>query len=196
LVNSWIDTYFAELDRLRRAAVVQDRQGESLPLGAAIDWIVDHALRTTRGDGKLLFVGNGGSAAIASHMAIDYSKNGRMRALAFNDGAALTCLSNDLGYESVFSTQIEIHGRSGDLLLAISSSGRSPSILNAVAAARARGVEVVTFSGFRADNPLRRTGDLNFYVDSDSYGFVEIAHLTLVHAVLDRACAEEQRRAC
>lgn len=175
---------------------MQDRQGQPLTLEAAIVWAVESARRVTKGDNKIVFVGNGGSAGIASHMAIDYSKNGGMRALAFNDGAALTCLSNDFGYDKVFSTQIDLHGRSGDLLMAISSSGQSASILNAVGMARARGMEIVTFSGFRADNPLRRLGDVNFFVDSDQYGFVEIIHLSLIHAVLDRACSERQRQVC
>ena len=82
---------------------------------------------------KLIFVGNGGSAAItASHMATDYSKNGNIRALALNDSSMLTCLGNDLGYDRVFAKQIELHARAGDLVIAISSSGRSANILNAV----------------------------------------------------------------
>lgn len=196
MASDSIDTYFAELDRLLRQASVLDRQGKPLTLDSAVTWAMERATRITTGGGKLVFVGNGGSAAIASHMAIDYSKNGGMRALAFNDGAALTCLGNDLGYDKVFSTQIDLHGRTNDLLVAISSSGQSPSILNAVQSARGRGMEVVTFSGFRADNPLRSLGDVNFFVDSESYGFVEIAHLTLIHAVLDRACSEGPRRVC
>ena len=76
-----------------------------------------------------MFIGNGGSAGIASHSAIDFTKNGSMPALAFNDGAALTCLGNDLGYDSVFAAQIEARGRPGDLLIAISSSGKvSPRV--------------------------------------------------------------------
>ena len=58
-----------------------------------------------------MFVGNGGSAGICSHLAIDFSKNGGLRAMAFNDPSALTCLGNDLGYENVFAKQIEFHGR-------------------------------------------------------------------------------------
>ena len=85
---------------------------------------------------KIIFVGNGGSAGIASHLAIDFSKNGGLRALAFNDPAALTCLGNDLGYENVFAKQLDFHARPGDLLIAISSSGRSPNILGAVKMAR------------------------------------------------------------
>jgi len=134
---------------------------------------------------KLMFVGNGGSAAIASHMAVDWSKNGGIRSVAFNDAVALTCISNDFGYESAFSKQIELHSRGDDILVAISSSGRSPNIIAACAAARLAGCGVVTFSGFDEDNPLRALGDLNFYINSNQFGFVEIAHLTLLHAVLD-----------
>jgi D-sedoheptulose 7-phosphate isomerase len=167
-----------------------------MPLAAAIEATVERSLRATETDGRVLFVGNGGSAAIASHMAIDFSKNGAMRALAFNDGAALTCLANDLGYERIFAAQIEMHGRSGDLLMAISSSGQSASILNAAASARRLGIEVITFSGFKPSNPLRRLGDVNYFVDSDRYGYVEICHLTLVHAVLDQVYEMRQRPAC
>ena len=65
-------------------------------------------------------------------MAIDFTKNGGLRALAFNDGSTLTCLGNDLGYENVFAKQIELHARPGDMLVAISSSGRSANILKGV----------------------------------------------------------------
>ena len=132
-----------------------------------------------------MFIGNGGSAGIASHCAIDYSKNGGIRSTAFNDGAALTCLGNDLGYENVFAKQIDLHARPGDLLMAISSSGKSMNILKAVDIARERGCAVFTFSGFSPDNPLRTFGDLNFFVDSPEYGFVEISHLALIHSLLD-----------
>ena len=134
-----------------------------------------------------MFVGNGGSATIASHMAIDFTKNGGIRALSFNDGAALTCLGNDLGYENVFSKQIEMLATNKDLLVAISSSGSSQNILNAVGAARAKGCEIITMSGFSAQNPLRKLGDLNLYVASREYGFVEAAHLGLCHAWIDFA---------
>ena len=135
---------------------------------------------------KIMFIGNGGSAGIASHLAIDFSKNGGLRAMAFNDPSALTCLGNDLGYENVFAKQIEFHApcrRPPDR--DFSSSGRSPNILDAVKAARARNCKVVTFSGFTEDNELRRAGDVNFFVQSREYGFVEVAHLALCHAVLD-----------
>jgi len=145
--------------------------------------------RDTHARGKtIIFVGNGGSAAIASHMATDYSKNGHVRARAFNDSSMITCLGNDLGYDRVFADQIELHAREGDLVFAISSSGRSPNILAGVESALAAGCTVVTLSGFDPENPLRRMGAFNFYIASSRYGFVEIAHLTICHAVLDLIC--------
>ena len=159
--------------------------GRAVAPDDAIAWAVATARAAHARGNTVMFVGNGGSAGIASHVAIDFVRNGGLRALAFNDGAALTCLGNDLGYENVFSRQIETHGRAGDLLVAISSSGRSPNILKAVAAARQRGCAVLTLSGFAPDNPLRRLGDINLYVPSEAYGFVEISHLALIHAIGD-----------
>src|SRR6516225_7196873 len=162
--------------------------GVAIDFAAAVGRMMAQARATHAAGNKLIFVGNGGSAAIASHMATDYSKNGDVRAIALNDASMLTCLGNDLGYERVFAKQIELYARAGDLVIAISSSGRSANILNAVKAARAAGCMVVTLSGFAAANPVRRLGDLNLYIESDRYGFVEIGHLTICHAVLDFIC--------
>ena len=136
---------------------------------------------------RLIFIGNGGSAAIASHMAADYQKNGGFSAICFNDAASLTCISNDLGYENVFSIPISKHGRFGDILFAISSSGESNNILRAVDMAVGMHMNVVTLSGFEAYNKLRGKGGVNFYVPSMSYGVVEIAHLAILHGLLDEA---------
>ena len=181
------DRYLTVLARSLAGVAVTDLSGAVVPAAEAIARSGAIARSTHQGGNTVIFIGNGGSAGIASHVAIDYSKNGGIRSMAFNDGAALTCLGNDLGFENVFAKQIEFHGRSGDLLVAISSSGRSPDILRAVEAARARGIRVITLSGFGTDNPLRRLGDLNFYIASGEYGFVEISHLALCHAVLDLA---------
>lgn len=180
-----IGAYFDTLNRVIREAECTDARGASLSLDTAFQRVRELAHAAQDRGNKLMFIGNGGSAAIAGHFANDFSKNGGLRSTAFNDGAVLTCLGNDFGYEHVFSKQIEWHGREGDLLLAISSSGRSPNILNGVEMARARGCHVVTLSGFGDDNPLRKTGDVNFYVRSRYYGFVEVGHVSLVHAILD-----------
>ena len=177
--------YFNTLAGLLRETEVTDASGKKLRLEEGCEYIRKESHASHDAGNKIMFVGNGGSAGIASHLAIDFSKNGGLRSTAFNDPSALTCLGNDLGYENVFAKQIDLHGRTGDLLIAISSSGRSPNILGAVKAARARGCKVATYSGFTENNDLRTVGDVNFFVRSKEYGFVEIAHLTLCHAVLD-----------
>ena len=133
---------------------------------------------------KIVFIGNGGSAAIASHFAVDYTKNGGMRAMALNDAATLTCFANDYGYEQVFAKQLEAHGRPGDVIVIVSTSGTSRNILAAAAAAKNARCEVVTFSGMRPDNALRHFGSLNFYVPSGDYGLVECAHTNLLHSMV------------
>jgi D-sedoheptulose 7-phosphate isomerase len=180
-----LDQYFGTLADLLRGAEVTDIANRKLPLSEGCEWVRKAAHETHDAGSKIIFVGNGGSAGIASHLAIDFSKNGGLRALAFNDPAALTCLGNDLGYENVFAKQLEFHARPDDLLIAISSSGRSPNILGAVKTARTRGCKIATFSGFTDENELRRSGDMNFFVRSREYGFVEVAHLALCHAILD-----------
>jgi D-sedoheptulose 7-phosphate isomerase len=184
-----IENYVDVLASTVRTAVATDLHGRSVALDAAIEWAVDTARGATEKGGKIIFAGNGGSAAIASHMATDWSKNGGMRAWAMNDGSMLTCLANDYGYEHVFAKQIEFHGRQGDLLVAISSSGRSPNILAAVRVARRLGCTVLTMSGFQPDNPLRSTGDMNLYLASQAYGYVEVGHLALCHAIVDYSMA-------
>lgn len=179
--------YFDTLAHAIREAKVTDRASQSLSLEAGCEWVRRSARATHDAGNKIMFVGNGGSAGIASHLAIDFSKNGGLRALAFNDPSALTCLGNDLGYENVFAKQLDFHACAGDMLVAISSSGRSRNILEAVKVARERDCKVVTYSGFTEDNDLRQTGDMNFFVraNKNEYGFVEVAHLALCHAVLD-----------
>jgi D-sedoheptulose 7-phosphate isomerase len=142
---------------------------------------------------RIFFIGNGGSAAIASHMAADWMKNGNFSAMALNDAATLTCISNDYEYEEVFAHQIGVHGRLGDWLFAISSSGASQSIRRASAVASALRMNVVVLSGFGIDNDLRRglKSGYSFYVPSLEYGTVEITHLAILHSLLDEIMAND-----
>jgi D-sedoheptulose 7-phosphate isomerase len=180
-----LNKYLDALHEITTKVEVTDELRKPISTNSAIEKIIDllHQVRDT--EKKNIFIGNGGSAAIASHMAIDYSKNGRLPSLAFSDGPALTCLGNDLGFENVFAEQIKLHARQGDLLFAISSSGASANILAAVKQAKESRCRVITLSGFSADNPLRVQGTLNWYVESSEYGFVEISHLVICHAILD-----------
>lgn len=183
---TWFSQYLSELQRIADAAQATKRGGEAVGINVALEGMWEGVeLAHTRGN-HTMFIGNGGSAGICSHSAIDYCKNGGVRSVAFNDGAALTCLGNDYGFDQIFSRQIEFHGREGDVLIAISSSGRSDDILKGCEVARNMGCTIFTLSGFDADNPLRGLGDVNMYLDSHDYGFVELGHQTLIHAALDR----------
>ena len=136
--------------------------------------------------GKTVFlIGNGGSASIAGHLAVDLLKNARIRAICFNDPSLLTCISNDYGYEYVFQKPLEVLAGKGDVLVAISSSGRSKNIHHAVDCARRKGCFVITMSGFSPKNPLRLKGRINFYAPAKSYGYVEIVHSAICHHIAD-----------
>jgi len=136
-------------------------------------------------NGKIIFIGNGGSSAIAGHMAEDFTKNGKMRAISFGDPALLTCYANDYGWDSAYDAMIADYSDPGDLVIGISSSGNSKSITNAMDTAKEMGCKTVTFSGFSPDNALRTCGQLNFYTPASQYGFVETAHAAILHMALD-----------
>lgn len=134
---------------------------------------------------KMMLIGNGGSAAIVSHMQVDLTNSLHIPAITFTEPPVLTALSNDYGYEHGFERQINLYAQFGDLLLVVSSSGQSENIIRATWAAREGGCQIITFSGFSSDNPLRNLGDLNFYIPAHEYGLVELAHATLVHYLTD-----------
>jgi len=179
------ESYYSNLsDKLEKIQATR-KDGSGLDFFTAIESAGQLAMAQTEAGRKIIFIGNGASASIASHMSTDFWKNGSMRAIAFNDAALLTCLSNDCGYENVFGKSVEMFADEGDILVAISSSGKSENILNGVREARKRGVHVVTLSGFGSDNPLCGMGDINFYVPDGTYGAVEILHLSVCHCILD-----------
>jgi D-sedoheptulose 7-phosphate isomerase len=161
------------------------KDGKVIPLDDAIADAAEAVLGLPRLGRKAILIGNGGSASIANHIAVDLWKNGGVRAISFSDSSLLTCVGNDFGYPFVFEKPVSMFADEGDVLIAISSSGRSENILRGVEAARGRGCSVFTMSGFDENNPLRSMGDTNYYVPSDSYGFVEITHLALCHCISD-----------
>ena len=181
--------YYRRLSHLLKKVQATKKDKSSLDFFAAIESLGELAMTQTAAGKKIIFIGNGASASISSHMATDYWKNGGMRAVTFNDAALLTCLSNDCGYENVFGKSVEMFADEGDVLVAISSSGRSENILNGVRAARKVGSHVVTLSGFKSDNPLGSMGDINFFVPDEDYGPVEITHLSIIHCILDSIIA-------
>ena len=133
--------------------------------------------------GPVYLVGNGGSAAIASHIATDLLKRGTA-AILLTDPAVLTAFANDYGYAHAYAYQLHRHATRGTLI-AISSSGESANIVNAAQYAATSGFHVITLSGFYANNPLRKHGHANYWVPSHNYGVVEIAHLTILHSLVN-----------
>lgn len=181
--------YFHAVARLLATLEASDATGAPCDVDAAADSVTQAVLAVRRAAGKIVLIGNGGSAAIAGHMEMDFCNRVGVRAHVFNDPPVLTALANDHGYVTAFERMIRLWATAGDCLVAISSSGQSENILRGVAAGRERGCHVVTFSGFRADNPLRASGDHNFYVASSDYGEVEVAHHALGHYLTDHAAA-------
>ncbi len=134
---------------------------------------------------KTMVIGNGGSAAMASHVAVDFSKNAGIRMINFNEADLITCLANDYGYAHWMAKAIELYGDDGDQVILISTSGKSPNVINAAKTARDMGCKVITFTGFDEDNPLKSNGDLNFWVNSRAYNVVEMIHHIWLLAVCD-----------
>jgi D-sedoheptulose 7-phosphate isomerase len=184
--------YFEQiLDRIQATQITRDHSGAAvgkIKLETALAATAKQFRKVHDSGGRLIFIGNGGSAAIASHMAVDYTKNGNIRALALNDAATLTCFANDFGYDRVFEKQLEYQAQEHDAVVVISSSGRSLNIVGAAAKAAEIGCDyVVTLTGMNPNNRLRQMGHVNYYIPAMDYGIVEIAHLTLLHSMIGMA---------
>jgi len=135
---------------------------------------------------KTIIAGNGGSAAMASHFSVDLTKNAKIRCINFNEADLITCFANDYGYDRWVEKAVEFYGDEGDLLIVISSSGSSENMLRAVKAAKNRNFKaIITLSGFDENNPLRKLGDINLWVNSKAYNFVENIHQVWLLSMVD-----------
>jgi len=151
----------------------------------SLDLIINAVLKLKDGNGKLVIIGNGGSSATASHMAIDFSKLAGIPTLCFSDASLLTALGNDCDFENVFKEAIQMHIQKTDILIAISASGESENILRGVDAAKSIDCLVITLSGFQRNNQLSQKGNYNLWIDSTSYGYVEMTHHIILHYICD-----------
>lgn len=184
-MSGFVKNYYDDLSSGISKIRVTDLNGIDLTYARGIEEAIRLISKHIDPAHKIIFIGNGGSAAISSHMAVDFWKNGGIKAVSFNDGPQLTCLGNDYGYQYVFEKPIAMFAEPGDLLFAISSSGSSENILLGAQTAREKGCSIITLSGFDKDNPLSLAGDLNFHVPSSSYGTVEVIHHSICHCILD-----------
>ena len=135
---------------------------------------------------KVVLVGNGGSAAIASHVSVDFVKVANVRAINFNEADLLTCFSNDFGYEMAFAKAIEFYLDEGDVMVAVSSSGQSENIVNACKAAREQGASwIVTLTGMDRHNRVRGLGDSNLWLEEEKYNHIENTHQFWLLTIVD-----------
>jgi D-sedoheptulose 7-phosphate isomerase len=144
-------------------------------------------LRDIKKKNKKVFIfGNGGSSAIASHVTIDLSNICKIKTFNFNDASLITCFSNDFGYENWMTKTLDLYGEQSDILLVISSSGESKNIINACLSAKKKKFDqVITFTGFKKSNSVSKLGDINFWVNSKSYNFIENVHQILLLSIVD-----------
>lgn len=150
-----------------------------------LEKVVNLILGVSKSNGKVLIFGNGGSAAIASHLTVDLINAAKIQAMNLNEPSIITCFSNDYGYENWVDKAIECYAEKGDLVVLISSSGQSKNMINGAKRAKSIGLNVITLSGFLKSNPLRKLGDVNLWVDSEAYNVVEMTHNIWLLSIVD-----------
>jgi D-sedoheptulose 7-phosphate isomerase len=180
----------AEFAGVMTATQMTEAGGKAVEIESGLREVLGLLVRLRKSGGTLYIIGNGGSAAVASHSVVDFLNVGKLRATTIHDSSLITCMANDFGYENAYARILGVLARPEDMLVAISSSGKSRNIINAANAFRKQGGRVVTLSGFAKDNELRSAGDHNLWLDSTDYGFVEIGHQFLLHNLADRLRVE------
>lgn len=185
-----ISTRLGQFSTMIENATITDSSGSELKLETGIAAVFGILSEARDNKASVFVIGNGGSAAIASHAVIDLINVAKLRAFTLHDPSILTCIANDYGYERTYSCLLHQMAKPGDVLIAISSSGRSPNIRNAAERMVNSGGKVITLSGFAYDNPLRTQGHVNIWLDVSDYGLVEVGHQFILHNVSDRFGAE------
>lgn len=173
--KEWLAEYF---ERYRKVLFGVDVRAQLVQLRDLIKTAQSHGK-------KVIMAGNGGSAAIASHCAVDFTKSATIRCINFNEADLITCLANDYGYAHWLAKALEFYADEGDVVILISSSGKSANMVQAAEYANRRGLKVVTFTGFSANNPLKALGQINFWVDGQAYNVIEMTHQIWLLAVCD-----------
>lgn len=184
----WIK-YISQLNNLLENLTVTDRHGNELPYLEGLNSLNENTLKVRERQNSVFLIGNGASATMASHIAADLYKSTSVRTEVFTDIALLTAFANDYSYDDVFSEPLKRKIKQDDMLVAISSSGESKNILNATDIAIQHDGFLVTLSAMQQDNSLRLKGDLNFYINADTYGKAEICHTAILHYWIDSVAA-------
>ena len=145
----------------------------------------DAILQAKNNNGKLIFAGNGASASISNHASLDFTKQAKVRSVNFNESAFITAFSNDYGYDSWLSKALEFYAEPQDILILTSCSGTSQNVVNAAQYVNDNGISLITFTGFSKENPLKKRGDINFWIDSKAYNIIEGVHQIWLLSICD-----------
>ena len=185
-------TNIDEIAKCLRCLTATDGDGKPFDIEAAFALWTDWTVQIRERKRTIFLIGNGASASMASHVAADLAKNAHVHTEVFTDLALITAIANDLSFQEIFSEPLQRRLVPSDMVVAISSSGQSPNILQAVQTTRKLGGRVVTLSAMKPENPLRNLGDLNFYIPAQAYGIAETCHAAILHYWIDRTIATNQ----
>ena len=140
---------------------------------------------TIKNKNKIYIVGNGGSSSIASHVSVDFTKVANINCSTFNNTNLITCFANDYKYENWVVEAIKAYSSKKDLFILISSSGTSKNIVNAAQYCKKNNIDLITLSGFKKNNLLSQSGNINFHVESKDYNFIEMTHHIILLSIVD-----------
>ena len=147
--------------------------------------VKDVLLSVSKKNGKILIFGNGGSAAISSHVSVDLTKNANIRTVNFNESDLITCFSNDYGYDRWVEKSIDFYADRKDAVILISSSGKSMNMINACKAAKRKKIKVISLTGHSKNNPLSKISNISLWVNSKAYNFIENTHQIWLLTICD-----------
>ena len=177
--NQNMGLVFEYLNTLKSVVASTDVKGESCDtLQDGLRVFIQKAVNANENGNKLIFVGNGGSAGICTHSANDYAKNGGFRSTALHDGAVLTCLGNDFGFENIFSRQLSGIGNKGDVLYATSTSGASENVLQAILEANKMGISVICLTGENLTN-MSKNANVTINTPSSDTNYIQEMHIAI-----------------
>lgn len=181
-----------EIGKCLQAMSVLSGDSRNIPADEAFCMWIDFTIHIRAQKNTVFLIGNGASASMASHVAADLAKNAHVHTEVFTDLSLITAIANDVSYDEVFAEPLRRRLKKGDMLVAISSSGQSRNVLQAVATANKLGGIVITLSAMKAENPLSNAGELNLYVPAQTYGMAETCHAAILHHWIDKIIMQNQ----
>ena len=150
-----------------------------------IDEIFKLLLDAQENDKRIYLFGNGGSSSISSHISVDFVKSAGITSETFNNSNLITCFANDYGHENWVNEAIKAYCSKNDLIIIISSSGKSPNVVNAAKFCNENNYDLITLTGFDKNNDVSKLGKINFYVNSQEYNYVEMTHHIILVSIVD-----------